>query len=124
MLGQKVLQEETEGHRHHPQLTRFRLHPEPPSALSTYLMAIAEEAERHGCAFDRSKIGRGRITDKLPVTLGQVLFEWGHLKQKLQQRDPARYPQALRVGLPEVHPLFEVIEGDIADRKKGGRALR
>jgi len=80
MLGQKVLQEETEGHRHHPQLTRFRLHPDPPSALSTYLMAIAEEAERRGYAFDRSKIGRGRITDKLPVTLGQVLFEWGHLK--------------------------------------------
>ena len=122
LLAQKVLKEETRGYRHHPQLTRFRLHPDPLSAVATYLVAIADEAERRRFAFDRSKIGSGRIPDKLPITLGQVLFEWGHLKTKLQQRDPARYKQTLGVGVPEVHPLFEVIEGDIADWEKGDSA--
>ena len=122
LLAQKVLKGETKGYRHHPQLIRFRLHPDPLGAMNTYLVAVADEAEHRGYAFDRSRIGNGRIPDKLPITLGQVLFEWGHLKIKLQQRDPARYEQTLGVGVPEVHPLFEVIEGNIADWEKGGSA--
>lgn len=120
LLAQKVLKGETKGYRHHPQLTRFRLHSDPLSAVATYLVAVADEAELRGYTFNWSKIGNGRTTDRLPVTRGQVRFEWEHLKAKLKRRDPVRYEQTVRLDMPEVHPLFGVIEGDIAEWEKGG----
>lgn len=120
LLAQKVLKGETKGYHHHPQLIRFRLHPDPLSAVATYLVTIATEAECRGYAFDRSRIGGGRTQVKLPVTRGQVCFEWMHLKAKLQQRDPVRYEQTTGLEMPEVHPLFSVIEGDIAEWERVG----
>jgi hypothetical protein len=113
LLAQKVLQGETKGYRHHPQLTRFRAHSAPLAAVASYLAAIAGEAERRGYTFDRSKIGPGRIRNKMPVTRGQVRFEWEHLKAKLRRRDPVRYAQFAGLDMPEVHPVFEVVEGDV-----------
>ena len=120
LLAQKVLQGETNGYHHHPQLIRFRLHPDPLSAVATYLVTVVTEAECRGYVFDRSRIGCGPTQVKLPVTRGQVLFEWMHLKAKLQLRDPVRYKQMIRLDMPEVHPLFVVIEGDIADWERVG----
>jgi hypothetical protein len=119
LLAQKVLKGETDGYRHHPQLIRFRDSPDPLSAVATYLVAVAIEAENRGYAFTFSKIGPGRLQEKMSVTSGQIRFEWKHLRVKLQSRDPSRYAQTIRVEMPAPHPLFEVIDGDIADWEKG-----
>src|SRR5512137_2012141 len=93
LLAQKVLQGETKSYQHHPQLTRFRACPDPLSAIAAYLEALADEADRRGYAFNRQKIISSGLVDKIPVTLGQVLYEWQHLKAKLARRDPARLAQ-------------------------------
>jgi hypothetical protein len=80
LLAQKVLKDETKGYHHHPQFIRFRLHPDPLSAVATYLVTATTEAECRGYAFDRSRIGVGTNQVRLPLTRGQVLFEWMHLR--------------------------------------------
>jgi pyrimidine dimer DNA glycosylase len=57
LLARAVLGRKTRGYRHHPQVARFRAHPRPRAAISTYLAAVHAEAERRGYAFDAAKIG-------------------------------------------------------------------
>ncbi len=111
LLAQKVLLGQTKGYRHHPQLTRFRSSPNPLAALASYLTGLAAEAQRRGYHFDASKIGPCRPIDRIPVTRGQVLFEWEHLQQKLARRDPLRLEQCRAVTFPRLHPVFELVEG-------------
>jgi len=118
LLAQKVLRGETRGYRHHPQLTRFRSQLEPLSCIASYLVGLAEEAERRGYHFDRSKIGCSKSVQRIPVTRGQVLVEWRHLKEKLQLRDPARLKQFEGIVTPEIHPLFTIIEGQAESWEK------
>jgi len=89
LLAQKVLRGETRGYRYHPQLIRFRNSPDPLAAIAVYLEGLVVEADRRGYTFNRDRISPGRINGKLPVRLGQVLFEWEHLKAKLARRNPA-----------------------------------
>lgn len=124
LLAQKVLQGETKGYRHHPQLLRFRTCPDPLAAIATYLVSIAEEGEARGYAFNRSKIGPGRLTDTIPVTSGQVLHEWAHLQGKLARRDPPRLAQLSGVGMPECHPLFVIVAGDVEAWEKSPDSSR
>jgi hypothetical protein len=113
LLAQKVLKGETRGYRNHPQLMRFRSRPDPLAAIGNYLSALADEAERRGYHFDRSKIDEGRKAANIPVTVGQLNYEWGHLKEKLNRRDPGRLREWVDVTVPEPHPSFDVIEGGI-----------
>ena len=113
LLAQKVLKGGTRGYRHHPQLTRFRSSPDPFSAVAAYLVALADEADSRGYHFDRSKIGPVMVDNRLPVTHGQVLYEWEHLKAKLVRRDPSRHEQVKKVKFPELHPLFDLVEGEV-----------
>jgi hypothetical protein len=112
LLAQKVLKGETKGYRHHPQLIRFRLHPDPLPAIATYLSALADEADRRGYIFNRTKIIPMRTSLRLPVTRGQLLYEWEHLKAKLFQRDPERHRQFAGIEMPETHPVFLLVEGE------------
>jgi hypothetical protein len=122
LLAQKVLRGETRGYRHHPQLERFRTQPDPLAAIGAYLTAIAHEAEKRGYSFDHTKITCRRVADKLPVTRGQMLFEWQHLEGKLHRRDPQRAKGMANVGMPDPHPLFEIINGEIEAWEKGKSA--
>jgi hypothetical protein len=113
LLAQKVLQGETQGYQHHPQLIRFRACQDPLGALAAYLEGLVNEAERRGYNFNRAKIAAKRTTDTIPVTLGQVLFEWDHLKAKLARRDPIRLAWVSAIAKPETHPLFECVDGNV-----------
>jgi hypothetical protein len=113
LLAQKVLTGATNGYRNHPQLIRFLSQPDPLAAIGSYLTWLAEEAELRGYRFDRSKINPGRQVEKIPVNRGQLSYEWAHLKEKIHLRDPERYLQLADIKLPDPHPSFEVIEGDI-----------
>ncbi|HTX89578.1 MAG TPA: pyrimidine dimer DNA glycosylase/endonuclease V [Anaerolineales bacterium] len=115
LLAQKVLRGETRGYRNHPQLLRFRAAPDPLAAIAGYLSALADEAERRGYSFDRAKIGPGRPQRQIPLHRGQLAYEWEHLKRKLARRDPERLDELERIAFPDPHPLFEIVDGGIAD---------
>lgn len=113
LLARKVLCGETKGYRSHPQLIRFRTTPQPLQAIDHYLGTIADEAARRGYHFDSSKISPDKSTVRLTVTQGQLQYEFGHLKHKLQKRHPRQYELLLQAGVIEPHPLFDVIAGEI-----------
>lgn len=113
LLAQKVLLGETKGYRQHPQLTRFRACPDPLAAIAFYLENLAEEGKRRGYHFDRTKIVSRDLEEKIPVTSGQILYEWDHLKARLARRDPLHLDQFREISMPDIHPLFESIEGPV-----------
>jgi len=111
LLAQKVLLGQTIGYRHHPQLDRFRQSRNPVRAISTYLWSVADEATERGYRFDLGKIAMVRGRGSIPVTTGQLAYEYAHLKQKLMRRDPARLQL---IGKVEPNPTFTAVEGPIA----------
>ena len=114
LLAQKVLRGLTRGYTNHPQLIRFRAHPQPLEAVSAYLAGLADEADARGYSFNRELIGAGEDgagensagkngTDKncadktgnpyasvalIPVALGQLEYELAFLRHKVAGRDP------------------------------------
>ena len=113
LLAQAVLRGNTKGYRHHPQLERFRASRAPLSAIATYLLKVHKEATRRGFKFDKTKIGSGRISRKLPVTEGQLFYEINHLKKKLAVRDVQLLDRLKSVKCPDAHPLFKKISGSV-----------
>lgn len=99
LLAQKVLRGLTRGYTNHPQLIRFRAHPQPLEAVAAYLSGLADEADARGYSFNRALIGAGKnCTDKvenpyasvarIPVPLGQLEYELAFLQHKVAGRDP------------------------------------
>ena len=115
LLAQKVLQGKTKGYRNHPQLDRFKNHQNPMSAIGNYLAIIWGEASQWGYRFDKSKIVDRAECAKIPVSTGQLKHEWDWLMSKLRSRDADRYKECLKIDNIECHPLFEVVNGPVAD---------
>ena len=114
LLAQKVLRGLTRGYTNHPQLIRFRAHPQPLEAVAAYLSGLADEADARGYSFNRALIGAGEdvadensagknsasknCTDKvenpyvsvarIPVPFGQLEYELAFLQHKVAGRDP------------------------------------
>lgn len=141
LLAKKVLQGLTRGYTNHPQLIRFRAHPQPLEAVAAYLSRLADEADTRGYSFNRALIGADEeksagknSTDKaenpyasvarIPVPLGQLEYELAFLRHKVAGRDPEwghqlRERIAARGELAAcAHPLFEVVPGDIEPWEK------
>jgi len=118
LLAKAVLSNKTKGYKFHPQLNRFFSHPKPLAAINQYLVALYEEALNRGYLFDKKKIGRVKIKTEIKVTSGQIHFELSHLKNKLWKRDRKKYIELKEIDIPELHPLFRLIEGDIEDWEK------
>lgn len=113
LLAQAVLAGRTKGYTRHPQLERFRDTPDPLDAIGAYLTGLAVEASDRGYRFSTDRILRFDVTTMLlPVTRGQLEFEWAHLGAKLAMRSPADAARWSRDS-PTPHPLFVVQEGDI-----------
>jgi hypothetical protein len=113
LLARKVLIGQTKGYRNHPQLQRFKAQPDPMAAIDGYLIEIHTESVRRGYSFDRSKLGDGKVLQKLNVTDGQLKYELEHLKNKLRLRDPDRYQVVATLEQPLPHPLFDVVTGGV-----------
>ena len=114
LLAQKVLRGLTRGYTNHPQLIRFRAHPQPLEAVAAYLSGLADEADARGYSFNRELIGAGKddaVKDstnensvgknsadkvenpyasvaRIPVALGQLEYELAFLRHKVAGRDP------------------------------------
>lgn len=122
LLAQKVLAGGTLGYTRHPQLRRFRAHPEPLRAIGCYLGALQEEATARGYRFDAGRIlepAGPEAVAPIPVTEGQLAYELAHLRRKVEARAPqwraALPPEAApAAGIP-VHPLLRAVPGDIED---------
>jgi hypothetical protein len=130
LLAQAVLVGRTAGYTAHPQLERFRAHPDPTAAISAYLHGVRDEATRRGYQFDAERISRpldpGTRDARLVVTAGQLELEWQHLLRKLAVRSPAHRAVVTSMvtsvgtsvgtsaGTPAAHPLFTVVPGGVA----------
>jgi len=114
LLAKAVLRGETCGYTHHPQLERFKAHPNPRLAINSYLAAIHDEATQRGYDFDRSKVGPVRAVQLIPVSSGQVAYEWQHLRHKLAIRNPSTLAKWNDVVVPACHPLFRQRPGPVA----------
>jgi hypothetical protein len=117
-LAQAVLRGRTKGYRHHPQLDRFRDCGAPVEAIAQYLRVVHEEAKKRGFRFDGRKIARRRTRKVIEVRHGQVIYEWRHLRDKLERRAPSWFGEIAPTQLPEVHPLFRVVPGRIESWEK------
>ena len=140
LLAQKVLRGLTRGYTNHPQLIRFRAHPQPLEAVAAYLSGLADEADARGYSFNRALIGAGEHiagkndADKaedpyasvalIPVPLGQLEYELAFLQHKVAGRDP-EWEHRLSERLAArgelaacAHPLFEVVPGAIEPWEK------
>jgi hypothetical protein len=115
LLAQKVLEGKTKGYRNHPQLQRFKSLPDPVGAIAAYLRALHSEAVSRGYQFSAEKINPRRFSGRIACTRGQLLYEWNHLKKKLQSRDAAKYRELEGLREPLAHPLFDIVEGDVED---------
>ncbi|MFO8037673.1 MAG: pyrimidine dimer DNA glycosylase/endonuclease V [Anaerolineales bacterium] len=118
LLAQRVIAGTTDGYKHHPQLIRFQSQEDPLRAIGQYLVHVAEEGDRRGYRFKREKILHPKSWDLIPVTQGQLSYEFSHLLHKLQTRDRERYQQLKSIETPQAHPSFAVIPGKIAPWEK------
>jgi Pyrimidine dimer DNA glycosylase len=114
LLAQAVLTGRTRGYRHHPQLERFLGAPAPERRIAGYLRVVHAEAARRGHRFDAAKVGRVGALAPLPVTRGQLDYEWAHLARKLAKRAPAWLSGLAGVRRPRPHPSFRVVPGAVA----------
>lgn len=119
LLAKAVLAGQTKGYRNHPQLARFIQSPASEAYISAYLQYIHAEAVRRGYRFDESKIGQRGLVEPLPVTDGQLAYEWSHLQMKLRSRAPDWLTSLKRVEQPLTHPIFRVVQGGIASWEVG-----
>ena len=115
LLAQNVLLGKTKGYKNHPQLVRFKNTDSPSAAIASYLRALTEEAGSRGYHFDKSKIVDMIFEDKIPVTSGQIQYEYRHLLKKLQVRDKNLYAKFKECTEVALHPLFYMVVGDVED---------
>lgn len=133
LLAQAVLLGRTRGYTTHPQVDRFRAHPQPQTAIGEYLVGLHEESLARGYRFDAGKIVRLQHDDsdaveRIDVTFGQLGFELSHLRAKLFQRSPeflTAHAKALETTdeLVPVHPLFKPVAGPVATWERPRTAL-
>lgn len=97
LLAKAVLEGKTRGYTHHPQLKRFREHPDPLAAIQAYLKVVLEEAGRRGYRFDPSKVAWPGELEQGPQKKAQGLLkqEKGVQKQLPTQREQVDRPQRI-----------------------------
>lgn len=123
LLAQAVLAGRTTGYRQHPQLLRFRQAADPLAAMGVFLTGLHTEAVERGYRFDASKILSPEPTTPLmPVTRGQLEFEWQHLGAKLQRRSPDD-AERWHASSPSPHELFTVVPGGLEEWERAAEHL-
>jgi hypothetical protein len=121
LLARAVLRGKTRGYRHHPQLERFKAVADPTVAIDRYLSRILDEARARGYRFDAGKIAyQPRAGRRIPVTAGQLAFEWQHLLGKLSVRSPGHW-RSQHPQTPRPHESFRLVPGPIAPWERGLR---
>jgi len=123
LLAQKVLLGKTKGYKNHPQLIRFKKTKDPILYIGTYLYYVYLEGKRRGYNFNKDKIIKYDLKLKMPVTIGQINFEFHHLLKKLKVRDMKKYEKIKNEKIIEPNPIFYIIDGDIEEWEKDKKVL-
>jgi len=118
LLAKKVLNGKTGGYKNHPQLRRFQESITPLRFINSYLFEIFKESEKRRYNFDRNKLDPNTIEDKMPVTRGQMEYEFGLLKEKVRKRDLGWHERITCIKRPEPNPVFNVIPGPVENWEK------
>lgn len=120
LLARKVLAGQTKGYQQHPQLIRFKKSPNPLAAINYFLQAIALEASERGYRFDQTKLELvdHPAPDLIPVTQGQVNYEFQWLKYKLALRNQQKPEEISLVRDIKLNPLFYLVEGEVEGWEK------
>lgn len=113
LLAKNVLEGKTVGYRNHPQLNRFKQSKRPVESINQYLSEIYLESVNRNYNFDIKKINWHFKKRKLTVTTGQLNYEVKHLLTKLKTRDVNKYEELRIKTTFDIHPLFELVDGDI-----------
>jgi hypothetical protein len=92
-------------------------------AIGFYLLTIYEEAVERGYRYTQEKILKpADKVQPIPVTTGQVRYEWSILKERLRSRSPPTYDALLRLEQrtlhPSPHPLFVLVKGNVEPWEK------
>lgn len=118
LLAKKVLENKTRGYKKHPQLIRFRNSENPLLAINAYLFEIYKEGKRRGYKFNLRKIKPVEAKGIIPVTSGQLKFEFEHLLRKVKKRCREKYLELVRTKRIEANPIFKVVEGEKEEWEK------
>ncbi len=118
LLARAVLHGQTRGYQNHPQLIRFRTHPDPLTAIDTYLVEVLAESRRRAYKYDGSKIDQTAQAFPIDETSGQLAYEWNHLLKKLEERDNQRWASYTNIIQPDHHPFFNIIGGNVRGWEK------
>lgn len=113
LLAKHVLEGKTKGYKNHPQLNRFKKTKDPVAFIHRYLAVVHEESVKRGFQFDASKFKKIKSTASIPVTSGQMAYEWKHLQRKLKTRDPFQLKKNKSVLNYIPHPIFRPIDGEV-----------
>lgn len=108
LLAKKVLEGNTKGYKYHPQLDRFKNHPNPVEAINTYLKYLLKESKARDYNFNESKIGKKFSKIKINVSKKFVNEEFKVLKQKLKKRNFEKYKEIKNVKNPDLVPIFKI----------------
>ncbi|MGV8142181.1 MAG: pyrimidine dimer DNA glycosylase/endonuclease V [Candidatus Pacearchaeota archaeon] len=118
LLAKNVLDGKTKGYKNHPQLNRFKTHPNPLVAINFYLGEIYKESLVRGYNFSKDKFTIIEDLEKIPVNKGQIEYEFKHLKSKLMKRDEEKFNQIISEKNVQTHPLFTQVLGEIESWEK------
>ena len=113
IIARETLEQGMDFGYYHPHLDRFKEVDFPIQCIYTYLYYVKQEADRRGYnynGFDTEET----LDYYIPVTNGQLDFEEGQLKDKLEERGSIEEHDNLTVGARflDTHPLFYVVNGD------------
>jgi hypothetical protein len=113
LLAKAVLEGKTKGYKNHSQLVRFKAAENPVLAINQYLVEVWCVAKSRGYNFDITKIGNtGSEPRYLTVNKDQLAYEFKHLQNKLEKRDPVKYAENANKEITP-HWMFRVVEGPI-----------
>lgn len=99
LLARAVLKGETKGYKNHAQLIRFKNHEDPLAAINTYILYVYKESVKRFYNFNRNKIGSQFTELEINVTQEQIIYEFKHLKAKLEVRDTIKYNEIKKITI-------------------------
>ncbi|MEM0371866.1 MAG: hypothetical protein QXW05_05470 [Ignisphaera sp.] len=101
-------------------MTRFKQSQNPLLSIGTYLYYVYLEGVNRGYRFNLNKIKvyNTSITGFIPITSGQIRYEYKLLLYKLSSRDPQWRKQIECIERIDVNPVFYIIEGSISEWEK------
>lgn len=119
LLAKKVFLKQTNYYVNHPQLIRFKNTFSPFKMINIYLKYVYEESKKRKYMFDKTKIFEYNHTNEnICVTNKQVIYEKEHLTNKLLKRNIFFLKKLNNNKIPDVNPIFTIINGEIEDWEK------